>query len=535
MKNYIKYLGILALGIISCEPEFENPIEEQTRTVSSGEADFSHYVALGNSLTAGYADNALYISGQEYSYPNILAEQFAMAGGGEFTQPLMADDAGGLLLNGDPLPDFGNRLVLAFGPDGPSPMVYTGMEPTTEVSEPLSGPFNNMGVPGAKSFHLGFVGYGNVDGVEAGLANPYFARFASGPQASVITDAVQQDPTFFSLWIGNNDVLSYAISGGEGEYQLENTNPGSYGKNDITNRVVFDQTYKNLVSQLIRDGAEGILINIPNVTDVPYFTTVPYAPLDPTNEEFGSQIPTLNEMFGKLNQAFTFLGVPERSIEFSETAASPVIIMDESLSDISEQLKQALQGGGMDEARATLFGRQFGQARQATAEDLLVLTSMNVIGRTNADRKAALQSFGLSEVEAEQLSKNGVTYPMKDGFVLTPEEQENIASATAAFNSTISEAAQSNNLAFLDANALLSQLSSGGITATDSKGNPTARLTSTFVTGGAFSLDGVHLTPRGNALVANKIIEEINETFDATLRKVNVGNYKTFTPSNEVN
>ncbi len=44
---------------------------------TNGEADFSNYVALGNSLTAGYADNALYITGQENSYPNILAQQFA--------------------------------------------------------------------------------------------------------------------------------------------------------------------------------------------------------------------------------------------------------------------------------------------------------------------------------------------------------------------------------------------------------------------------------------------------------------------------
>src|SRR5690606_36015184 len=94
-----------------------------------------------------------------------------------------------------------------------------GGVPTTEIGVPLTGLFNNMGVPGAKSFHLLAPGYGNVAGVPSGLANPYFARFASGASTSIITDAVAQNPTFFSLWIGNNDVLSYATSGGIGVNQ----------------------------------------------------------------------------------------------------------------------------------------------------------------------------------------------------------------------------------------------------------------------------------------------------------------------------
>jgi hypothetical protein len=38
-----------------------------------------------------------------------------------------------------------------------------------------------------------------------------------------------------------------------------------------------------------------------------------------------------------------------------------------------------------------------------------------------------------------------------------------------------------------------------------------------FITGGAFSLDGVHLTPRGYAIAANAIIEEINGKFNARI------------------
>mgnify|MGYP002795195274 CR=1 FL=1 len=69
MKKYLKFLPLLALGFVSCEPELDNPIDE-AGFYTNGEADFTNYVALGNSLTAGYADGALYITGQENSYPN---------------------------------------------------------------------------------------------------------------------------------------------------------------------------------------------------------------------------------------------------------------------------------------------------------------------------------------------------------------------------------------------------------------------------------------------------------------------------------
>ncbi len=54
------------------------------------------------------------------------------------------------------------------------------------------------------------------------------------------------------------------------------------------------------------------------------------------------------------------------------------------------------------------------------------------------------------------------------------------------------------------------------------------------VRGGAFSLDGVHLTPRGYALVANRIIEAVNAKYNAAVPTVNIGYYGTVTPSNDV-
>ena len=86
MKNYIKYLALSAVFLTACEAEFENAIEDGG-VYTNGSADFSNFVSVGNSLTSGYADGALYITGQNTSFPNILAGQFALAGGGEFKQP----------------------------------------------------------------------------------------------------------------------------------------------------------------------------------------------------------------------------------------------------------------------------------------------------------------------------------------------------------------------------------------------------------------------------------------------------------------
>ncbi|MDH5355799.1 MAG: G-D-S-L family lipolytic protein, partial [Gammaproteobacteria bacterium] len=91
MKYSIKhvfYALTTAALLTGCDAEFDNPVGG-AGSYSSGTADFSNFVAIGDSLTAGYADGALYRHGQENSYGAILAQQFALVGGGAFSQPLM--------------------------------------------------------------------------------------------------------------------------------------------------------------------------------------------------------------------------------------------------------------------------------------------------------------------------------------------------------------------------------------------------------------------------------------------------------------
>ena len=491
--KYIKYilLSALLIGFSSCEDDDStNTTEELIPELSSGTANFSSYVALGNSLTAGFTDNALFIASQENSVPNILSQKFALAGGSDFTQPLMDDNHGGIAFGGDRLPGFNPRLV--FGGAGPVSLesVIGPVTISTDLTANPTGPFNNMGVPGAKSFHLLFDGYGNPAGLQSdpATANPYFVRMASSPSATILGDAMAQSPTFFSLWIGNNDVLGYATSGGDGSNPITPVDgpPG----------VGFNQTYATLVSTLTSQGAQGIVANIPYVTDIPHFTTVPHnpIPLDAATAQVVNQAyADYNNglQLALANSLITEAEANARTISFTASQNNAVVIEDESLTDLS--------------------GLGLPNYRQATAEDLFVLPASSFIG-TEA-------------IPGNPLTVNGVAIPLADKWVLIPSEQAEIKTAIDTFNTTIKATATQAGLAFVDANALLNQLANGGIISNG------FTLNSSLVFGGAFSLDGIHPTARGYALIANEFMKAIDTTygsnFEASGNLVDIGNYPT--------
>lgn len=512
IKNF-KWLLLASLAFVACDNEDEVKIDANSsdgKPLTAGSAVVTKYVALGDSYAAGYSDNALFALGQEGSYVNIIAKQFALAGGGEFKTPLMADNIGGLLLGGNVIA--GPRLFF----NGAAPTPVSG-KPTTEVTTKLTGPFNNLGVPGAKSYHLIAPGYGNVAGVAGGLANPYFARFATSASTTVVADAVAQDPTFFSLWIGGNDILGYATSGGSGKNQTGNLNPATYASNDITDPNVFASAYSSLVNALTAKGAKGVVANLPYVTALPYFTTVPFNPL--SNAVLGggnvavgqATVNALNtQLYGPLKQALTAFGAGDRINLMSTTAANPLLIRDESLTNLSAQLTAAFTPT-LGAATAAFYGQIFGQARQATKDDLVVLTTQSVIGTAPTGIPAPLDKFG-------------ITYPLQDKDVLTKSEISEVKVATDAYNATIKAVADAKGLAFVELKGVTDQLASTGIVY---NGYTT---TSTFVTGGMFSLDGVHPSPRGYAIIANLFTEAINVKYGSNFKSVNVGLYRILYP-----
>lgn len=270
--KYFSFL-LMLLVVAACEPK----IEEFNAT--PGSADFSKYVSLGNSLTAGYADGALYTSGQSYSYANLIAGQLAYAGGGAFVQPVVTNEDG-LLAGKMKLGIATNCLgVSSLGP------VPAGGTPTglPGAVTPVGYTVNNFGVPGAKSYHLVAPGYGDPAGLFAvpQTANPYFVRFASSASTSVVADAMAASPTFFSLWIGNNDVLGYSTSGGAGDV--------------ITSQDLFTGALNGIINTLTSGGAKGVVANIPDVTSIPFFNTIPYNGLVLTEQ---AQVDALNQAYG---------------------------------------------------------------------------------------------------------------------------------------------------------------------------------------------------------------------------------------------
>lgn len=480
--------SLMGLAIAGCAPEFDDSVKDIRFT--SGSADFSTYVAVGDSLTAGYADGALYLDGQQNSFPALLASAFKKAGGGNFTQPLVSDNNGGLLLSGNQIAD--TRLVLGLV-DGKQSPKRLEADPTTDIASPVNPQPNNMGVPGAKSFHLGAPGYGAVAGVQAGTANPYFVRFASGDTATVIGDAAAQQPSFFTLWIGNNDVLFYALAGGIGTDQTGNPDPTGYGPDDLTDPQLFAGTYQQLLTALQAAGGKGVLITIPDITDIPFFTTVPWnpVPLDQaTADQLNTAYAAYNDGLAQMvtNQLITQGEADQRRIQFA-AGQNAVVIEDEDLTDLSA------------------FGLP--SIRQTTADDLVLLPASSKIG-TLADANDPTSAWGIGTA-------------LEDGDVLIASERAAIASVTAAYNNTIRALADGDDdLALMDANDLMKQASSA-----EGLNFGSGKVTATFGTGGAFSLDGVHPTQRGYALIANAVIDAIEEQFGATLPKLEPMEYPT--------
>jgi len=511
-KIIISTFAVSALLLTTgCNNDFDTDVKDIA--VTKGDADFSKYIALGNSLTSGYRDGALYSSGQNESYPSMIAMQMSLAGGGAFKQPLMPNDVGGF----NNLPGFSGKLTLQLVNGSVSPVPSAPAAALDNVS--AGAPYQNMGVPGAKSYHLVAPGYGSQAGLLTGTANPYFVRFASSATTSVLADAMAQKPTFFSLWIGNNDVLLYATNGGTNSQtvggvttyttatvQTGNTNPATYKSNDISDPSVVAGSIKGVLDGLKSVGTtKGVIANIPYVTSVPYFTTVPYNPLTPTT--LGANLATLNaSLYGPLKQALTAFGAGDRINLLSATTSNPVLIKDVSLTDLSAQLTAALTPS-LGLPTATAFGQIFGQARQSTKEDYILLTSSSVIGTTAPGAPAPVNVYGVS-------------YPLQNQHVLTKTEAAYVKTAIDAYNGSIRSLADTYGLAFVDANAKMVDLNGQSGISFDG-----VKYTAKFVTGGAFSLDGVHLTGRGYAIVANEFIKSINGKYKSTLPQVNPNGY----------
>lgn len=514
IKLYLLTLVALVFVISSCEEEEEltarrlndNPVPSVRG--NSGSLDLSTYVAIGNSLTAGFADGALYTSAQDASFPNFLAQQFMTegVGGGAFDQPDInsANGFSGLGPGGAPLGRFELSLSLL------RPVPTQGELPT-EFTGDKAG-VNNMGVPGMRITDImdpGFV-----------ARNPLYARFASAPgTGSVLDQALAQNPTFYTYWLGSNDALIYATGGGTDESL-------------ITAVPDFQMSLANSLGALANSGAQGVVVNIPPIVLAPFFRAVGHdvVPLD------AATATTLNGAFAGHNQvlqllaANNFISANEaaaRQVSYSAGENNPVLMFDDALTDIGPILDGLVLAQQLSpQQRAAL--EPYRQARPATANDLPLLTAATEIGRVISPTAIV-----------------GVSVPIGDEFILSASEVVNVVTARATFNAVIDGVvAQINAQAgttvvsvmdvgpvFADAFGLTPAtaqalaLSPASIAAADGTLGIVVdgvTLAPDFGPNGIISTDGIHPNPRGHAIIANAILDNMRFHWGSFIPAVNV-------------
>lgn len=178
---------------------------------------FDRYVALGNSITAGFQSGGIHVEFQENAYPALLAER--------------ADASFGI-----------PELAM---PGCPPPYVAPlSTERTSNVACALreaDAPriVQNLAVPGANTAHVLH---------PLGTGTTLNTLILGGrTQVAAMLDA---DPTLVSVWIGNNDALGAALSGDPAE---------------LTPLAQFQGAYDQIVGAIQESGAhDAVLIGVAN-------------------------------------------------------------------------------------------------------------------------------------------------------------------------------------------------------------------------------------------------------------------------------
>lgn len=481
MKNIKNYIFLASLGLFTaCQYEFP---DESLAEPTPGQANFSKMVSIGNSLTAGYMDGTLYNRGQENSFAVILAEQLRIVGGGDFNVPNINSENGFFAMgpNNTPL----GRLVLTINPAtgavGPAPI----------GPGDLPGPFtgdkaalNNFGVPGVTLGTALIAQTGGPNVPQNPAFNPYYARMASNPGTSTLVGdaaaAMANGGTFFTFWLGNNDVLGYATGGA--------SNPSI-----LTSDTDFQQRLSVALGAMLSASpeAKGAVANIPNLNVLPYFNLVPWNAL-PLSAEQAEQA---NRGYLPYNgglaqlQAAGLISAEERELRtINFVAGQNGFVME-------------------DETLTNLAGMGLPSIRQSRNTDRATLPLSSALGQPVGGNAQLIR---------------GISYPVEDQFVLLPSEQQEIQTKINTFNGYISAAVTANpeRLVLADVKDLLDRTATGGVNA----GGQT--LTASILPpNGGFSLDGVHPNARAHAFVANLFIEAINTKWGANIPRVNPNAY----------
>lgn len=525
IKNII-YILAAAIMINGCHPEIDVPQE------SAGTADFSKYVSVGNSLTAGISDSGLYAEAQIQSFPYQLAQQMNEISTINFIQPDAPGDGSGYFYVSD--------LDITTSPPTPSLSIFF---PDSDWLKQLDGPFNNLGVNGLRVKDITVKGYG-----ASSQGNAHYYRMLGGkdPNMSYLEMVQESEPTFFTSWLGNNDVLEYALAG------------GANGTRALTDpETEFKPSYDALITALTSKGAKGVVATIPDITLIPYFTTIPWNGL------------ALDATLAAAATQFYAFGIDTTV----QTLVEVEVIMGAATEQVYQGAYDQAIGGGATEEQAIAAANAFvaspeGQAAISVANDLIAASYYGlpeserpnhplyptIIETKNGiialmDNAGLIPKFSegpnafvievptsptnplgirqmkegefvlLTALLAGEINGTNALFPKSDRYILTSDEVKNIVDYTADFNDIIRGYTSSQDIALFESNDLLEQVKDGmwvdGV-----------NVDAGYLTGGVFSLDGVHMTPRGYSIVANGFIETINDSFNSSLSPVNINSHR---------
>lgn len=170
--------GVALLG--ACVGDGDDLITSRTPTGLGGDL-FARYVSLGNSITAGYQSGGINDSLQVRAYPVLLAQRAAV----NFDAPLIARP-------GCPRPFL-------------APLGTSGRLGTADSCVRINNPriVNNLAVPGARVADLLQFPAGQLGSLNTLLIGP----------RTQVRAMIEAQPTFVSLWIGNNDALEATLGG----------------------------------------------------------------------------------------------------------------------------------------------------------------------------------------------------------------------------------------------------------------------------------------------------------------------------------
>src|SRR5205814_1142388 len=268
MKRFARIAAGVALALSIAVPSF---------AAARGKADFTRFVAIGDSYGAGVESGSLNLNHQQFSWPAIIAMQVglkvsaptAAATENCFAEPLVS------------CPGIGSELQLLSVTGSIAPAAGTG----TPLMTTFARPYNNLSIPGA-NVNDTITLKGTDPATSTAKA---YAQFILRGQGTEVDQALAQNPTFIAIWIGGNDLLGAVLAG----------TPAL-----ITPTATFTTAYNAMLDKLIAGAPNaGIVVgNIPtNPLSLPYVTTVPRVLVDQNRQVVligGNPVPLIADLGG---------------------------------------------------------------------------------------------------------------------------------------------------------------------------------------------------------------------------------------------